>query len=1257
MSVDILNPKLDLLKQDFVLIQAWKKTSTYIRYHNWYADTLDIDRTAANLPSFIRELGSELASPRAWRNAPLRMVPAPKSQRWRVSGSGAWEPLDGRAVGAKLRPLAHVDLKSQVVATAIMMCLADHVETQQGDPREKAGEAAAARHLVSYGNRLFCDKAAEGLRHRWGSTKIYRAYYQDYRAFVEFSERAADPVPDTDDERVVVVHSDLSQFYDRVRPSLLNSKIQPFLTDADDGFRNLVANALQWSWDPRDARDVARYAGESDIDDFTSIALPQGLVSAGFFANVVLADFDGALRRSKQTTIEPGMRVLDCARYVDDLRIVMSVARDISLDKIQQVIADWLQRLLDGTAPSMKVSLEKTQASAIRGEERPLVRQSQKMTRIQSAVSGGFDAIAGVEILDSVQGLIRSQMQYANDRNGGQHWALAPVPDVRDATVSRFAAARYRKTYRSLRPMLDSVGEAARADADERSVDEGIVRSGRMRTQKDLDEDARAFALGLVEAWVDDPSNVRLLRVGLDLWPSAEVLDHVLRLLQPFTTKNGKRNGPRRVAWYCLAEIFRAGATETGFVDDEEALPAAVDVGAYRDRLREEAIRLASSSRTSLPWYLRQQVLLFLATGAPELPAGLRIGTGKEVAHYRELIHYLRGDPPKGTVGDIATLSVVARRSFLGPDAAVALALPGATPRRLEHVAERDPAFAVELALAKPELAESVSPRTRDDLCLQTQLGMPVDHSLESIVLGKRDLNPLRNELSLLSFSIRFLDELRQKPSLEAVCPGDVHVDLNDAHDHPARQVTSVRIQASRVGSAGSLYQPPDWSATGQRWRFQLGYLLRFILTARQDFTERVAKPHWKADRGAYRPCVSHWYQRLHALFNGHEAFGDDWLPVSDWIEQFLSALLRWPGQNRDQDFLFVDDGLERCVIALEERLAEVQRLAGATSKLLMLPLRSAWPMRPAEQRPLRACIVQTVFPADNDFDKNDLTCSVIETRKKHRRHLSTALAAVERMLDLRETHVGKEGRLDWLILPELAVHPADVATHLIPFARAHKTIILAGLTYEELFIGQPLVNSALWILPVWDPDHGLQVRVRRQGKGNLAPLEAGLNDAGPLVQGFRPCQWLVGYEWTNGSFHPPLWLSAAICYDATDLALAADLRNRSDVFAVPALNPDVGTFDQMSLALHYHMFQMVVVANNGKFGGSSAYAPYKEHYKKLVFHMHGQPQASIAFLEIDPIALFQQRKKKNTASDSKEEKKSATSNSWKSPPAGILGG
>jgi len=33
----------------------------------------------------------------------------------------------------------------------------------------------------------------------------------------------------------------------------------------------------------------------------------------------------------------------------------------------------------------------------------------------------------------------------------------------------------------------------------------------------------------------------------------------------------------------------------------------------------------------------------------------------------------------------------------------------------------------------------------------------------------------------------------------------------------------------------------------------------------------------------------------------------------------------------------------------------------------------------------------------------------------------------------------------------------------------------------------------------------------------------------------------------------------------------------------------DVGTFDRMTDALHYHMYQMVVLANHAHFGGSNA--------------------------------------------------------------------
>ena len=39
----VLNVSLENLRLECVLMQAWKKTSSYLRTHNWYADTLDID--------------------------------------------------------------------------------------------------------------------------------------------------------------------------------------------------------------------------------------------------------------------------------------------------------------------------------------------------------------------------------------------------------------------------------------------------------------------------------------------------------------------------------------------------------------------------------------------------------------------------------------------------------------------------------------------------------------------------------------------------------------------------------------------------------------------------------------------------------------------------------------------------------------------------------------------------------------------------------------------------------------------------------------------------------------------------------------------------------------------------------------------------------------------------------------------------------------------------------------------------------------
>ena len=1241
-----LKPRLELLREEYVLVQAWKKTASYIRYHNWFSDTLALDRAAVNLPAFIGQVRERLQSSETWRNDPLRIVPAPKSQRWRVHG-GMWAPEKGTK-SARLRPLGHVSLTDQVVATALMLCLADRVETLQGDPRWSVRDQESRSKVVSYGNRLFCDALHGQLRHRWGSVKLYRAYYQDYRTFLSRSEIAAESISEAAGKRVYVVQADLKQFYDRVRPDQLSAAIDRIRHDGDDPeFFSLAASVFNWGWDSRDDTNVRIYAEQAKLENFTRVALPQGLVASGFFANVVLLSFDNALRAAIGTYVAPGILLADACRYVDDLRILIASdpTSEGSSTDLEKTISNWLSQVLEQHATGLALSSEKTRIAAFGGDERPLVRQGAMMNRIQSAVSGGFDALGGEEILDAVQGLMRAQEALSLGDDSG--WRFSPVPDVRDETVARFGAYRYRNTFRSIRPLLQDGGTSEESEIGKGS----IPRGGRLRvarTRRELDEDARAFALGLIQRWIDDPSNVRLLRIGLDLWPDVELLREVLSCLRPFTEKGGGRMAPRRVAWYCLAEVLRAGATETGLVPDTESLPAGTDLKSYREELRKEAVRLVVLPARTIPWYLRQQALLFLAACDPAEAPVKHTGRLPETRHYRELIRFLRGEGDRLRLrsSDFATLAILARRAFMDENQAVELTRPSLSWSRKQQLAQRAPSFFLELINAEADatLFDDLPARVREDL--GTTAGSSVGDSvtLAEAVLQTHPTGSLRNEFSLLRFAMAFLEQWRkQETPPEVITPVQVQLGLNE--ECGIADVKELRILGSQANPSGSLYEPPSWCKAGERWRFQLGFLLRFVLSGHPDFTRPVRRASWKETESAYRPAESHWYQRLYGLYSGQPAFGDDWLPITDWVEGFLLALLRWPGCRAPDGFGWVEQGIEAARTQIDQRIADLKMRRGGATGALFLPLMAKRPTATNADRPLRACVVQTVIPSDDEFRRPDLALDGLAIRKKHRNHLSAALAAVKRMLVLRATHTGTEGRLDWLILPELSVHPDDVSTHLVPFARAHRAMILCGLTYEEILPGQPLVNSALWVIPEWSDAYGLQIRTRRQGKKYLAPNEQTFNGGGAhVLQGFRPCQWLIGYPWANVDGIRPVWLTAAICYDATDLGLAADLRHVSDILAIPALNKDVKTFDQMALALHYHMFQLVVVANNGQYGGSNAYWPRSDPHVRQVFHNHGQPQASIAFLEIDDIGAFLER----------HDVSGANADDWKHPPAGL---
>ena len=343
----------------------------------------------------------------------------------------------------------------------------------------------------------------------------------------------------------------------------------------------------------------------------------------------------------------------------------------------------------------------------------------------------------------------------------------------------------------------------------------------------------------------------------------------------------------------------------------------------------------------TIPWYLRQQALLFLAACDPAGAPVTRTGIGPETRHYRELIRFLRGEGERLRSSDFATLAVLARRAFVDRMRAVELTWPGLNPSRKRQLAQRDPSFLLELIDTETDalLFDDLPARIREDLC-KASVSSDGDHdTLAKAVLNTHPSGSLRNELSLLRFAMAFLEQWRQQePPPEVITPGQVK--LNLAEDHGVADIENLRIQGSRADASGSLYEVPAWCEAGERWRFQLGFLLRFILSGQPDFTRPVRRRHWKETESSYRLAESHWYQRLYGLYSGQPAFGDDWLPITDWMEGFLLALLRWPGCRAPEGFGWVEQRIEEARTQIGQRIADLEQRRGSATHALILPLR-----------------------------------------------------------------------------------------------------------------------------------------------------------------------------------------------------------------------------------------------------------------------------------------------------------------------------
>jgi hypothetical protein len=196
---------------------------------------------------------------------------------------------------------------------------------------------------------------------------------------------------------------------------------------------------------------------------------------------------------------------------------------------------------------------------------------------------------------------------------------------------------------------------------------------------------------------------------------------------------------------------------------------------------------------------------------------------------------------------------------------------------------------------------------------------------------------------------------------------------------------------------------------------------------------------------------------------------------------------------------------------------------------------------------------------------------------------------------------------VDLVVLPEYSIHVLDQDL-LRAFSDKTGAMLHYGLLSARHPVSDEYTNASRWLIPVRTKSRRSWIEVD-QGKSHLTSEEIGLG-----VDRWCPYRVVIELQLDKETNYR---MVGAICYDATDLALASDMKNESHMFVVPAYNKDIKTFDSMIAALRYHMYQHVVICNTGEFGGSSTQAPYDEEHRRTISHAHGASQLAIAVFDV----------------------------------------
>lgn len=1199
-----LKPTKDYLFDEVVIAQAWKKTHGYIRAFNWYADTLALDISALCVEENAKNWAQQLQKGNALY--PLELVPAAKSETWFFDEKG-WRPSNDRKSKGKtpLRPLAHLAVRDQTWASAAMLCLADAVESIQGDcsHKDQSFDQARNKGVYSYGNRLVCDWKEDQAWFRWGNSETYRKFFVDYQSFlkrpIELGRQVIEQGLSSQD--VYIVNLDLQKFYNTIDKKKLIERLKDIVREFGGSvckdFWKAFEDITAWHWSDGDL-EIARTLKLGNIKE----GLPQGLVASGFFANAYLAEFDSKVgdKLGRSITRKSSITLYDYCRYVDDLRLVVSV-EGVSAQQVKEEMNTFFSGLLKRYGgEDLKINPDKTKVTLLSDLDNKGSMAS-RIETIQSELSGPTSR----DTLDSTMGILESLLDVdeimppalAEEHEDFPLLNIANFDhDIRPDTLKRFAANRLESIVKSKRNM--------RAD-----------KTGHIRGVNNEDE---LLAKKLIHAWMKDPSLAIVLRKAIEIYPDADLFEPVVEaIFQRSSLSSVKAKAPRTTSFmmdYLLADLFRCAIDFNGYSQTID-YSSSIQPKNVIELVARYAQKVIASPEVS-NFILRQALMLLAVTGKTCL-----IKSSKPTIQH-DLHAILMGTPSKYQFQRAALFEVAAQitdqfdtYASLFLDTIKDLDRDEDRVKALEVFAKRGGPYWLSLwkQLSKKNELRGVKTKLQWAAPHAPSQPKPRKQLLSKVITSEE--NGFEFEHAQIKLALGLIDLVEREELAIGRSPNEISVNIASKGSWRrlwCAEIGPIKCELSRSKSeVDPRFSIPYWVEDDYEIRatYWIGMILRSSVLGGTDFTGN----RWRqSNKKTYKGLRTSWYKRRMGMLHSPESLVGEYSTVSNWYSDLLMRCLQWPGfestfvNHEDVRAISDIDSLKEC---LKARLKYLNTLICNSSSLPMIPTDVK---RPTRKDGFRIVTVQQLLPKAYDFSKADVELNNPAYRAKHEEHLRDVCSLTVDTLEAKLCADNKEGKpsADLIVFPEVAVHIDDQA---IIKRLADKTgaIVFAGLVFTDLN-GQ-IVNIARWFIPDYR-DSGRQWIIRDQGKQHMTSGEKALG-----VTGCRPCQHMIEI---HGDPEGPFRLTGAICYDATDIQLAADLKDKTDLFVISAHNKDVNTFDNMASALHYHMYQHVVISNIGEYGGSTIQAPFKQPYDRLISHVHGVGQISINTADID-LAAF----------------------------------